>query len=136
MTGLLPRHWIPTLDGTTRGRGRFLVEAHLREGRSVAELAAAHGVHRSWIYKLLARYRADGWAGLEPRSRRPVRSPTRITDRFEDEIVARRKQLAENGFDAGAVTIHHHLTRGQRHVAPTAPGVRTAGGRWVRGAGP
>ncbi len=28
--------------------GRYLVEAHLREGRSVAELAAAHGVHRSW----------------------------------------------------------------------------------------
>jgi len=37
--------------------GRYLVEAHLVEGRSVAELAAAHGVHRSWIYKLLARYR-------------------------------------------------------------------------------
>ena len=34
--------------------GRYLVEAHLVEGRSVAELAAAHGVHRSWIYKLLA----------------------------------------------------------------------------------
>jgi transposase len=36
--------------------GRYLVEAHLREGRSVAELAVAHGVHRSWIYKLVARY--------------------------------------------------------------------------------
>ena len=47
--------------------GRFLVEAHLREGRSVAELAAAHGVHRSWIYKLVARYRAEGEAGLEAR---------------------------------------------------------------------
>ena len=34
--------------------GRYLVEAHLHEGRSVAELAAEHGVHRSWIYKLLA----------------------------------------------------------------------------------
>jgi transposase InsO family protein len=92
-------------------RGRFLVEAHLREGRSVAELAATHGVHRSWIYKLLARYHHDGWAGLEARSRRPLRSPTRVTDRFEDEIVALRKQLAENGFDAGAVTIQHHLAQ-------------------------
>src|SRR5437660_7614830 len=44
---------------------RYLVEAHLREGRPVAELAARHGVHRSWIYKLLARYRAEGEAGLE-----------------------------------------------------------------------
>ena len=43
--------------------GRYLVEAHLREGRSVAELAAVHGIHRSWIYKLLARYR-DADAGV------------------------------------------------------------------------
>ena len=55
--------------------GRYLVEAHLREGRSVAELAAAHGVHRSWIYKLIARYRAEGDAGLVLRSRRPRFSP-------------------------------------------------------------
>ena len=41
------------------GMGRYLVEAHLREGRSVAELAVSHGVHRSWLYKLLARYRAS-----------------------------------------------------------------------------
>ena len=38
--------------------GRYLVERHLREGTPIAELAAAHGVHRSWLYKLLARYRA------------------------------------------------------------------------------
>jgi transposase len=41
------------------GMARYLVEAHLLEGRPVAELAASHGVHRSWIYKLIARYRAD-----------------------------------------------------------------------------
>jgi transposase InsO family protein len=102
-------------------RGRFLVEAHLREGRPVGEIAAAHGVSRSWLYKLVARYRDDGWEGLEPGSRRPHRSPTRITDRFEDEIVALRKQLAESGFDAGAITIHHHLT--QRH--DDAPSIST-----------
>jgi hypothetical protein len=41
-------------------KGRYLVEAHLREGRPVAELAAAHGVQLSWIYRLVARYRAEG----------------------------------------------------------------------------
>jgi hypothetical protein len=30
---------------------RRLVESHLRVGRPVAELAVAHVVHRSWIYK-------------------------------------------------------------------------------------
>jgi transposase len=42
-------------------KARYPVEAHLLEGRSASELAAAHGVHRSWIYKLLARYRAGGY---------------------------------------------------------------------------
>jgi transposase InsO family protein len=98
--------------------GRFLVESHLREGRPVAELAAAHGVHRSWIYKLLARYRAEGEAGLELRSRRPTSSPTRIADLYEDEIVALRKELAEAGFDAGAVTIQVHLSR-RHHDVPS-----------------
>ena len=102
--------------------GRYLVEAHLLEGRPVAELAEAHGVHRSWIYKLLARYRAEGEAGLEPRSRRPQRSPTKIRDLYEDEIVAIRKELSDAGFDAGAQTISFHLA--QRHeVVPSVPSV-------------
>ena len=50
--------------------GRYLVEAHLKEGRSVASLARDIGPHPSWIYKLLARYRAEGQAGLAPRSKR------------------------------------------------------------------
>ena len=68
-------------------KGRYLVEAHLREGRSVAELARIHGVHPSWIYRLLARYRELGEEGLAPRSRRPHRSPTAIAGEVEDEIV-------------------------------------------------
>jgi transposase len=50
---------------------RYLVEAHVLEGRPVSELARAHGVHRSWIYKLIARYQDGGYETLEPRSRRP-----------------------------------------------------------------
>jgi transposase InsO family protein len=96
--------------------GRYLVEAHLREGRSVAELAASHGVHRSWIYKLIARYRAEGEAGLDARSRRPRRSPTRISERCVREILALREQLAAEGFVAGALTIHAHLARRHRDV--------------------
>jgi transposase InsO family protein len=101
--------------------GRYLVERHLREHTPVAVLAAAHGMHRSWLYKLLARYRAEGDAGLEARSRRPRRSPARIADRFEDEIVALRKQLTAAGFDGGAQTIHAHLAR----VHATPPSVST-----------
>ena len=97
-------------------KGRFLIETHLRTGKPIAELAAAHGVHRSWLYKLLARYRVEGDAGLDPRSRRPQHSPTHIAGIHEDAIVALRKELTDAGFDAGAVTIQVHLSRRQDDV--------------------
>ena len=104
------------------GMARYLVEAHLREGRSVAELAAAHSVHPSWIYKLLARYRAQGESGLVPGSRRPKTSPTALGPEMEDEIVLVRKHLAEEGLDAGAVTIHWHLSR-HHHAVPSVSSI-------------
>lgn len=100
-------------------KARFLVEAHLREGRPVLELAAEHGVHHSWIYRLLARYEAEGPAGLEPRSRRPNTSPTAISSALEEQIVRIRKQLTEEGLDAGPQTIHVHLSRRRSRKAPS-----------------
>ena len=91
--------------------GQYLVEAHLREGRSVAELARTHSVHRSWLYKLLARFRAEGAAGLARRSRRPKSSPTAMPIELADEIVALRTDLLAQGLDAGALTIQWHLER-------------------------
>jgi transposase InsO family protein len=102
------------------GMARYLVEAHLLEGRSVAELASSHGVHRSWIYKLIARYRAEGDEGLMPRSRRPQRSPSKTSQAFVSEILALRKQLGKDGCDAGAQTIHTHLARKHEQIpSPT-----------------
>jgi transposase InsO family protein len=100
--------------------GRFLIETHLRTGRPIKELARTHEVSASWLFKLLARYRREGPAGLETRSRRPHTSPTRIADLYEDEIVTLRKELGDAGFDAGAATIAFHLA--QRHArAPSVP---------------
>ncbi len=99
--------------------GLFLIETHLRTKRPIKELAAAHEVSASWLFKLLRRYRLEGAAGLEPRSRRPKSSPTRIADLWEDEIVALHKELAGDGFDAGAQTVHYHLA--QRHRHPPSP---------------
>src|SRR5262245_27005211 len=101
--------------------GRFLVETHVRTGRPIGELAAAHGVHRSWLYKLLARYRHYGEAGLVAGSRRPHNSPTRVVDRYDEAVVALRKELTDGGFDAGAETIRYHLVQRSGH----APSVST-----------
>jgi transposase InsO family protein len=92
-------------------KARYLVEAHLLEGRSVSELAAAHGVHRSWIYKLLARYRAGGYGALEPRSRAPRCNPNRAPEEVVEAIVSLREQLLCQGHDCGAETIAYHLAR-------------------------
>lgn len=104
------------MRGAPMDMGRFLIETHIRTGRPIKELAKSHDVSASWLFKLWRRYRLEGPEGLAPRSRRPLRSPTRISDRFEDEIVAVHKQLADDGLDAGAVTIQYHLA--QRHSQP------------------
>jgi transposase InsO family protein len=92
----------------------YVVQAVLVERRSVREVAAAHGISKSWLYELLARYREHGDAGLMPRSKRPRRSPTQVPVHIENEIVELRKALAGDGLDAGPLTIHYHLTRRHR----------------------
>jgi transposase InsO family protein len=102
--------------------GRYLVEAHLREGRPISELAKAHGVHRSWLYKLRARYQREGAAGLVPRSRRPHRSPAAMPLVVAEEIVRLRAALLAGGLDAGPLTIQWHLAR-DGHPVPSASSI-------------
>ena len=97
-------------------KARYLVEAHVLEGRSVSELAAAHGVHRSWIYKLLARYRDGGYEALEPRSRRPRSCRHGTPQVVVEAIVELRTELHAQGHDAGAATIAYHLARQSQDV--------------------
>jgi transposase InsO family protein len=97
-------------------KARYLVEAHVLEGRPVAELATAHGVHRSWIYKLLARYRQGGLKALEPRSRRPLSCPHQTSAELAQAIVRLRRELEQLGHDAGAQTIAYHLAQSREDV--------------------
>ena len=99
--------------------GRLVVAAVRVEGRSKSEVAREYGVSRRWVHELIRRFDAEGETGLEPRSRRPKRSPHRTSREIEDEIVLIRKQLADEGLDAGAHTIAFHLER--RHGKGPAP---------------
>jgi transposase InsO family protein len=104
----------------------YVINAVLVEGRSVKEVGAAHDVSRSWLYELIARYREGGDTGLQPRSKRPRSSPSRISPTLEEEIVALRKSLAEDGLDAGAHTIQFHLLRRRRgRTRAAVPSVAT-----------
>jgi transposase InsO family protein len=95
---------------------RYVVDAVVLEGRSCREVARAHGVSKSWVAKLVGRYRDGGYEAIGPRSRAPRRIPHRTPDEVEEEIVALRKELSDQGLDAGAETIHHHLGLRHTHV--------------------
>jgi transposase InsO family protein len=98
---------------------RLVITAVVVEGRSAAEVALCYGVSRSWVYELVARYRAEGEAAFEPRSRRPKTSPTAVPEATVELIVELRRRLSAQGLDAGADTIgwhleHHHELRVSR----------------------
>ena len=112
---------------------RYVVDAVVLEGRSYREVARAHGVSKSWVGKLVGRYRSGGYPAIEPRSRAAKTIPHRTPDELQEEICALRKELCELGVDAGAETIQHHLglRRGavlHRHQRRRAP-CRLIGGQ-------
>ena len=61
--------------------------------------------------RLLARYRREGEAAFEPRSRRPKSSPTAVAPEVVELIVNLRAELSAQGLDAGPATIAWHLER-------------------------
>lgn len=88
---------------------RRLVITAVLAGASQSEVARTYDVSQGWISRLMARYRQEGEAAFEPRSRRPHRSPNATPPATVELILALRKQLAEKGHDAGAETIQWHL---------------------------
>jgi transposase InsO family protein len=92
-------------------KARLVITAVVVEKRPVGEVAREYGVARSWVYKLLARYREEGESAFEPRSRRPAASPTAIGPDAAELIARLRKELDGQGLDAGPHTIAWHLER-------------------------
>jgi transposase InsO family protein len=88
---------------------RYVVDAVLVEGRSVRDVATAHGISRSWIYELIGRFRSGGYEALEPRSHRPRSCPHETPPAVVRAIVELRRELTAEGHDAGPATIGYHL---------------------------
>ena len=94
---------------------RLLITSVVIENRPVAHVAAQYGVSESWLFELLARYKAEGDAAFEPHSRRPHSVPTTTPTETIDLILELREKLTTTGLDAGPDTIkwhleHHHST--------------------------
>jgi transposase InsO family protein len=92
-------------------KAQLVITAVVLEGRSKSEVARDYEVTRTWVQQLCKRYRAEGAAAFEPRSRRPRHNPQAVDAGLEEEIVRLRKTLDKQGYDAGAATIAAHLAR-------------------------
>ena len=101
-------------------KARLVIVAVTIQNRPVSEVARAYGVARSWVCALVARYRAEGEAAFEPRSRRPKTSPAAIGAEAAELIIKLRKELSGQGLDAGPHTICWHL---QHHHGIRVPAV-------------
>ena len=91
-------------------KARLVITAVVLEKRPVAQVVRDYGVSRSWVYELLVRYQTEGEAAFEPRSRRPQVSPRATPPETVELVLRLRKQLGEQGLDAGADT--HRLAPG------------------------
>lgn len=69
-----------------------LVQRVVVEGISVAEAARMANFSRSTAHFWIRRFRNEGWGGLEPRSRRPRRSPRALPEAMVWTILSARVQ--------------------------------------------
>ena len=101
---------------------RLLVARVVGDGRPVAHVAKELGISRQCAHRWVARYRAEGDAGLLDRSSRPWSCPRRTPAKVEQRVLELRRSQrrgadwlgAELGLPArtvGAILRRHHVPR-------------------------
>jgi transposase InsO family protein len=97
------------------------------EGLSAAVVAATSGLHRSSVYRLVARFDEGGWTGLRDRRPVPHRQPRRLSPELEARILAARAASRYGPARLGAIlgipasTVGKVLRRAGLSRAPRAP---------------
>jgi transposase InsO family protein len=76
---------------------------------NVSQVCRATGVSRAGFYVKLARFKTEGSAGLAPRSRAPHARPSSTPEHVGEAVVRARKELADQGWDNGAISIRWRL---------------------------
>jgi transposase InsO family protein len=83
---------MPWKDLTTMSQRTEMVSRLAAGEQPVSHVCEEYGISRKTAYKWLARYRSEGEAGLQERSRRPHHSPERSSEALEQLIVQARQQ--------------------------------------------
>lgn len=77
---------------------------------AVSTFCAEHGISRKSFYVLRTRVMTDGQAAvLEPRTRRPKSSPSKVSDEVKAQAVAVRAALEASGLDHGPISVHDKM---------------------------
>jgi len=95
---------------------------------SVTDLCEGLGISRQTFYVYQRRYLQDGLVGLLPRSRAARSHPNQVPVGAEDAVVAKRRELAEQGLDGGARSVWAWM----RRAGLDPPSVRTIHRIFVR----
>jgi len=98
------------------------VLAVIRDGISVKDIAQKFGVSRQSVHAWLARYEAEGLAGLEDRSHRPKTSPLQMAAHTE----ARTLELRDAHPSWGPVRLRYQLEREGVRPLPSHSGLYRA----------
>ena len=77
---------------------------------AVTTFCAEHQISRNTFYAIRARTRTDGAAAaLEPRSRRPRSTPTKLSDEVKQQALDVRAALESSGLDHGPISVHDKM---------------------------
>lgn len=96
---------MPHANARLNAYGRWLLVQRVRvQGRPVAHVARELGVSRQCAHRWVARFDAQGYAGLVERSSRPHRCPRRTADAQVAAVLAARQRLRRGPDELARVT--------------------------------
>ena len=89
---------------------------------AVSTFCAEYGISRKSFYELRKRAKIDGPAAvLEPKTRRPKSSPSKLSEQVKGQAVAVRDALEASGLDHGPISVHEKMhAMGLEQVSSTA----------------
>ncbi|MEV0796296.1 IS481 family transposase [Kribbella sp. NPDC050281] len=86
----------------------------------MTSFCAEHGISRKTFYEIRRRSLTDGpAAALEPRSRRPKSSPSRLADEVRQQAIGVRAALEQSGLDCGPISVHDKMHAMGLEVVPS-----------------
>jgi transposase InsO family protein len=99
---------------------------------AVTTFCAEHGISRKTFYEIRRRAVLDGpAAALEPRSRRPRSSPSKLADEVKQQAIEVRAALEQSGLDCGPISVHDKMRAMGLQTVPSIASLarifRTAG---------